>query len=150
MESAERDWKKSYYLPTPSDAGVAGFRTWMDEHAGGGVKWADGVRDDESKMKPIAQRLERYERHTRHCRYCKAALRELGVLEERLVDFSNAMLAAGLVFGLGGAVVGQEGPAVVSLCLAGLAVNATESVRDMQHGMKTSVPRRGDPIPKLW
>ena len=150
MESAERDWKKSYYLPTPSDAGVAGFRTWMDKHAGGGVKWADGTRDDESKMKPIAQRLERYERHTRHCRYCKAALRELGVLEERLVDFSNAMLAAGLVFGLGGAVVGQEGPAVVSLCLAGLAVNATESVRDMQHGMKTSVPRRGDPIPKLW
>ena len=72
------------------------------------------------------------------------------MLEERLVDFSNAMLAAGLVFGLGGAVVGQEGPAVVSLCLAGLAVNATESVRDMQHGMKTSVPRRGDPIPKLW
>jgi hypothetical protein len=81
----------------------------MDNHAGGGVKWAEGVRDDESKMKPIAQRLERYERHTRHCRYCKAALRELGVLEERLVDFSNAMLAAGLVFGLGGAVVGQEG-----------------------------------------
>ena len=150
MESAERDWKKSYYLPTPADAGVAGFRTWMDNHAGGGVKWAEGVRDDESKMKPIAQRLERYERHTRHCRYCKAALRELGVLEERLVDFSNAMLAAGLVFGLGGAVVGQEGPAVVAVCLAGLAVNATESVRDMQHGMKTSIPRRGDAMPKLW
>ena len=39
---------------------------------------------------------------------------------------------------------------MVAVCLAGLAVNATESVRDMQHGMKTSIPRRGDAMPKLW
>ena len=65
--------------------------------------------------------MERYNRHTRHCRHCKAALTELGTLEERCVEFSNAMLAWGLVLGLGGAVLGQEGPAVVALCLAGLA-----------------------------
>lgn len=150
MESSEGGWKSGYYLPTPADAGVVGFRNWMDAHAGGGVRWARGVADDASKVKPVEQRLERFDRHTRHCRHCKAALAELGVLEERCVDFSNAMLAAGLVMGLGGAVVGQEGPAVVSLCLAGLAVNAAEAVRDMQNEFITSKPRRGVPIPKLW
>jgi hypothetical protein len=122
----------------------------MDDHAGGGVRWAEGVRDDASKVKPIAQRLERYERHTRHCRHCKETLKELGILEERCVALSNAMLAGGLALGLGGAIVGQEGPAVVSLCIAGIMMNAAEQVRDMQNEFKTSVPRRGDPIPKLW
>lgn len=150
MESREKSWKQSYYLPSPSDAGVAGFRKWMDDHAGGGVRWAEGVRDDASKVKPIAQRLERYERHTRHCRHCKETLKELGILEERCVALSNAMLAGGLALGLGGAIVGQEGPAVVSLCIAGIMMNAAEQVRDMQNEFKTSVPRRGDPIPKLW
>lgn len=150
MDNNEEGWKTAYYLPTPSDVGVAGFRNWMDAHAGGGVKWAKGVADDASKVKPIEQQLERYNRHTRHCRHCKEALKELGILEERCVDFSNAMLAGGLVMGLGGAVVGQEGPAVVALCLAGLAVNAAEAVRDMQNEFLTSQPRRGLPIPKLW
>ena len=114
------------------------------------MKWAKGVADDASKMKPLEQQLDRYDRHTRHCRYCKEALKELGILEERCVDFSNAMLAGGLVMGLGGAVVDQEGPAVVALCLAGLAINAAEKVRDMQNEFITSKPRRGVPVPKLW
>lgn len=150
MEKASADWKKSYYLPTPSDAGVAAFRGWMDAHAGGGVRWADGVVDDASKVKPLEQQLERYNRHTRHCRYCKEALEELGALETKLVDLSNAMCAGGLIMGVGGAVVGQEAPAVVALCVAGLATGAAERVRDMQSEFLTSVKRRGDPIPKLW
>ena len=40
MDGEEVGWKQSYYLPTPSDAGVAGFRNWMDQHAGGGGQWA--------------------------------------------------------------------------------------------------------------
>ena len=63
---------------------------------------------------------------------------------------SGRYAAAGLVLGLGGAVLGQEAPAVVSLCLAGLAVNAAEAARDMQNEFLTSKPRRGVPIPKLW
>ena len=47
-------------------------------------------------------------------------------------------------------MLGQEAPAVVSLCLAGLAVNAAEAARDMQNEFLTSKPRRGVPIPKLW
>jgi hypothetical protein len=53
METSEKGWRGSYYLPTPSDAGVAGFRGWMDRHAGGGVQWAKGVTDDASKVKPL-------------------------------------------------------------------------------------------------
>ena len=34
MENDEKGWKSSYYLPTPSDAGVAGFRNWW---GGGGA-----------------------------------------------------------------------------------------------------------------
>jgi hypothetical protein len=43
----------------------------------------------------LEQRLERFDRHTRHCRHCKETLAELGVLEERCVTFSNAMLSVG-------------------------------------------------------
>lgn len=114
------------------------------------MRWADGVVDDASKVKPLEQQLERYNRHTRHCRHCKACLEELGELETKLVDLSNAMCAGGLVLGVGGAVVGQEAPAVVALCVAGLATGAAERVRDMQSEFLTSVKRRGDPIPKLW
>jgi len=150
MESNEKDWKTSYYLPTPADAGVAGFRTWMDKHAGGGVKWALGVKDDGSKVKPLAQQLDRYDRHTRHCRHCRECLSELGVLESKLTTISNVACGAGLALGLVGGILGQEAPAVVSLCVAGLAAGAAEKTRDMQEEFKTSVKRRGDPIPKLW
>ena len=150
MEAAEKDWKSAYYLPTPADAGVAGFRAWMDKHAGGGVRWAPGVEDDASKVKPLAQQLDRYDRHTRHCRYCRECLAELGELEARLVRAANVACGAGLALGLMGGILGQEAPAVVSLCVAGLATGAAEKTRDMQEEFKTSVKRRGDPIPKLW
>jgi hypothetical protein len=54
-------------------------------------RYAAGVADDARKVKPLEQRLERFDRHTRHCRHCKEALKELGVLEERCVDFSNGV-----------------------------------------------------------
>ena len=105
--------------------------------------------DDASKVKPLEQQLERYNRHTRHCRYCKEALEELGSLEAKLVG--SPTCARGLaLMGVGG-ILGQEAPAVVALCVAGLATGAAEkTVRDMQSEFKTSVKRRGDPIPKLW
>ena len=150
MEAAEKDWKSAYYLPTPADAGVAGFRAWMDKHAGGGVRWAAGVADDATKVKPLAQQLDRYDRHTRHCRCCRECLAELGSLEAKLVGVANVACGAGLALGLVGGILGQEAPAVVSLCVAGLATGAAEKTRDMQEEFKTSVKRRGDPIPKLW
>ena len=150
MESVDKDWKSSYYLPTPADAGVAGFRNWMDKHAGGGVRWAEGVEDDASKVKPLAQQLDRYDRHTRHCRHCRECLSELGELEAKLVNVANVACGAGLALGMVGGILGQEAPAVVSLCVAGLATGAAEKTRDMQQEFKTSVKRRGDPIPKLW
>ena len=150
METAEKDWRSAYYLPTPADAGVAGFRAWMDKHAGGGVRWAAGVADDATKVKPLAQRLDRYDRHVRHCRYCRECLKELGSLEAKLVGVANVACGAGLALGLVGGILGQEAPAVVSLCVAGLATGAAEKTRDMQNEFKTSVKRRGDPIPKLW
>jgi hypothetical protein len=150
MEAAEKDWKSAYYLPTPADAGVAGFRAWMDKHAGGGVRWAAGVADDATKVKPLAQQLDRYDRHTRHCRCCRECLAELGSLEAKLVGVANVACGAGLALGLVGGILGQEAPAVVSLCVAGLATGAAEKTRDMQNEFKTSVKRRGDPIPKLW
>jgi len=150
MEAAEEDWKKAYYLPAPADAGVAGFRRWMDAHAGGGVRWARGVSDDASKVKPIEQQLDRYHRHTKHCRHCRECLNELGALEAKLVDLTTGACAASVLLGVGGAVVGQEAPAVVALGVAGLATGAAERVRDMQSEFLTSVKRRGDPIPKLW
>ena len=150
MEAAEKDWKSAYYLPTPADAGVAGFRAWMDKHAGGGVRWAPGVEDDASKVKPLAQQLDRYDRHTRHCRHCRECLAELGELEAKLVGVANVACGAGLALGLMGGILGQEAPAVVSLCVAGLATGAAEKTRDMQEEFKTSVKRRGDPVPKLW
>ena len=102
-------------------------------------------------MKPLAQRLERYERHTRHCRHCKETLegaRDFGGAVRRVVQ--RDARGAGSRSGWAAAIVGQEGPAVVSLCIAGIMMNAAEQVRDMQNEFKTSVPRRGDPIPKLW
>ena len=150
MESKEKDWKSSYYLPTPADAGVAGFRTWMDKHAGGAVQWASGVKDDASQLKPLTQQLDRYDRHTKHCRHCRECLSELGVLESKLQTVSNIAWGSGLALGLVGGILGNEGPAVVSLCIAGLALGAAEKTKDMQNEFKTSVKVRGDPIPKLW
>ena len=93
MESLDKPWKQSYYLPTPADAGVSTFRSWMDAHAGGRVAWAPGVADDASKVKSEAEQLDRYHRHTKHCVACKTALAELGVLEERCVLASKYLLA---------------------------------------------------------
>jgi len=114
------------------------------------VRWARGVSDDASKVKPIEQQLDRYHRHTKHCRHCRECLNELGALEAKLVDLTTGACAASVLLGLGGAVVGQEAPAVVALGIAGLATGAAERVRDMQSEFLTSVKRRGDPIPKLW
>jgi|TARA_B110000977_G_scaffold114033_2_gene147541 hypothetical protein len=150
MENKEKDWKTSYYLPTPADAGVAGFRTWMDKHAGGGVRWSSGVKDDASKVKPLTEQLDRYDRHTKHCRHCREALNELGVLEGKLRTVANVASGTGLALGLVCGILGNEAPAVVTLCVAGLATGAAEKTRDMQVEFKTSVKSRGDPIPKLW
>lgn len=150
MERNEKSWKQSYYLPTPSDAGVSAFRTWMDNYAGGGVAWAKGVADDAPKVKSQEEQLDRYHRHTKHCIACKTALKELGVLEERCVNASKYLLAAGLLFAVAGAAFDQEAPAVVATCLAGASMVGAESVRDMQHEYLSSVPRRGVPKPKLW
>jgi hypothetical protein len=114
------------------------------------VRWAAGVADDATKVKPLAQQLDRYDRHTRHCRCCRECLAELGSLEAKLVGVANVACGAGLALGLVGGILGQEAPAVVSLCVAGLATGAAEKTRDMQNEFKTSVKRRGDPIPKLW
>jgi hypothetical protein len=122
----------------------------MDKHAGGGVRWAEGVEDDASKVKPLVEQLDRYDRHTRHCRHCRECLAELGELEAKLVNVANVACGAGLALGMVGGILGQEAPAVVSLCVAGLATGAAEKTRDMQQEFKTSVKRRGDPIPKLW
>ena len=75
---------------------------------------------------------------------------ELGELEAKLVNVANVACGAGLALGMVGGILGQEAPAVVSLCVAGLATGAAEKTRDMQQEFKTSVKRRGDPIPKLW
>ena len=150
MEQQNKPWKQSYYLPTPADAGVSAFRTWMDKHAGGRVAWAEGVVDDASKVKTEAEQLDRYNRHTKHCIACKTALKELGVLEERCMMASKYLLAAGLFFAVTGAAFDQEAPAVVATCLAGASLVGAETARDMQHEFLSSVPRRGVPKPKLW
>ena len=150
MEQQHKPWKQSYYLPTPADAGVSAFRTWMDKHAGGRVAWAEGVVDDASKVKTEAEQLDRYSRHTKHCIACKIALKELGVLEERCMMASKYLLAAGLFFAVTGAAFDQEAPAVVATCLAGASLVGAETARDMQHEFLSSVPRRGVPKPKLW
>jgi hypothetical protein len=77
-------------------------------------------------------------------------LSELGVLESKLQTVSNIAWGSGLALGLVGGILGNEGPAVVSLCIAGLALGAAEKTKDMQNEFKTSVKVRGDPIPKLW
>jgi len=150
MEQQHKPWKQSYYLPTPADAGVSAFRTWMDKHAGGRVAWAEGVVDDASKVKTEAEQLDRYSRHTKNCIACKTALKELGVLEERCMMASKYLLAAGLFFAVTGAAFDQEAPAVVATCLAGASLVGAETARDMQHEFLSSVPRRGVPKPKLW
>ena len=121
----------------------------MDKYAGGGVRWAAGVADDATKVKPLAQRLDR-----------TTGIQALQVLPRvpeglefargKLVGVANVACGAGLALGLVGGILGQEAPAVVSLCVAGLATGAAEKTRDMQNEFKTSVKRRGDPIPKLW
>jgi len=150
MESLDKPWKQSYYLPTPADAGVSTFRSWMDKHAGGRVAWARGVVDDASKVKSEAEQLDRYHRHTKHCVACKTALAELGKLEERCVLASKYLLAGGLFLAVTGAAFDQQAPATISACLAGASLVGAEMVRDMQHEFVSSVPRRGVPKPKLW
>ena len=150
MESLDKPWKQSYYLPTPADAGVSTFRSWMDAHAGGRVAWAPGVADDASKVKSEAEQLDRYHRHTKHCVACKTALAELGELEERCVLASKYLLAGGVFLAVTGAAFDQQAPATISACLAGASLVGAEMVRDMQHEFVSSVPRRGVPKPKLW
>ena len=150
MELQNKPWKQSYYLPTPADAGVSTFRNWMDTHAGGKVRWAPGVVDDASKVKSEAEQFDRYHRHTKHCVACKTALNELGVLEERCMLASKALLASGLFLAVTGAAFDQQAPATIAACLAGASLVGAEKVRDMQHEFISSVPRRGVPRPKLW
>ena len=145
MESLDKPWKQSYYLPTPADAGVSTFRSWMDAHAASVAGL--GVADDASKVKSEAEQLDRYHRHTSTAWRARRRSRNSASLRS---DACREQVFTGVFLAVTGAAFDQQAPATISACLAGASLVGAEMVRDMQHEFVSSVPRRGVPKPKLW
>ncbi|KAL4855799.1 Pheophorbide a oxygenase [Chlorella vulgaris] len=75
---AAGDWRSSFFLSTPSDAGVAAYRRWLNDMAGGvaAMPWAGGGRLPPED--PSHERLlDRLHQHTERCPSCNTALQRL-------------------------------------------------------------------------
>lgn len=63
-------WRKGFYLPTSSDAGVVVMRKWLDQVAGGRVAWGPNVSAGDP-IQPETRRevlMDTYHGHTGGCR----------------------------------------------------------------------------------
>ncbi|PSC73513.1 Rieske (2Fe-2S) domain [Micractinium conductrix] len=80
-----------YFLPTPSDAGVAAWRVWLRDHGGGGVPYAGGT----TQQPPRAwSRQEMLDRHALHAETCKACQEGLALCRAGAAAATAALAAA--------------------------------------------------------
>ncbi|XP_062000212.1 protochlorophyllide-dependent translocon component 52, chloroplastic-like [Rosa rugosa] len=122
MDAGITQWQKACFLPTKSDAPVAGFRKWLNKYAGGQVDWRGKFTGALPPTPPKEQLLDRYWSHVVNCRSCNAAHKALSVLKVvlQVVSFSLLGIVAAIKQGVLSSVVPRTALlATALLCFAG-------------------------------
>eukprot|EP00803_Ostreobium_quekettii_P005127 evm.model.scf_3447.1 EVM.evm.TU.scf_3447.1 scf_3447:2323-7983(-) len=141
--STGRDWRRRFYLPTRSDAGVVAFHRWMEEFAGGGPPWFGGVEE-----RKVLQRLryhdlfDRWKLHSSWCPTCRKALKYLGAIDTLLAGVAAGLLSVAVVL-----VARATAPqlATVAVVLSIAALLARFEVHKLRDRFLTELPPVGLP-----
>lgn len=96
----KKRWNEQFYMPTPSDAGIAAFRVWLNKFGGGEPGWINGGSDAEAMEKlPPLDHFNRWQLHSKQCPACRKSLKLLGALEALLPKVSATLLGLTLILG---------------------------------------------------
>ena len=72
-------WLEEVYTPNPQDKMVITFRQWLEQSAGGGVPWPEGLALPRSEEHTL-DLFDVWSTHTQHCHTCQTALKRLNRL----------------------------------------------------------------------
>eukprot|EP00198_Chlamydomonas_reinhardtii_P008643 XP_001697980.1 rieske iron-sulfur cluster 55 kDa protein of chloroplast inner membrane translocon [Chlamydomonas reinhardtii] len=124
-----------YFMPAPSDNMTVAFRTWLGQHAGGGVPYAGGRTTPAPIDRSKESLFDTYHTHTAQCAICKPALGRLQAARTAAVVLGAAALVAGGCPAAGAAAADAALSALASLpplqavIAAAVALAAAAAVR---------------------
>ncbi|KAG2439644.1 hypothetical protein HXX76_004994 [Chlamydomonas incerta] len=127
-----------YFMPAPSDNMTVAFRTWLGQHAGGGVPYAGGralAPIDRSK----ASLFDTYHTHTAQCAVCKPALGRLQAARTAAVVVGVAALAAALMVTGVAAAAKAAAAAAAGAAASDAALSALASLPPLSAGIAAAV-----------
>ncbi|KAG2432371.1 hypothetical protein HYH02_012944 [Chlamydomonas schloesseri] len=127
-----------YFMPAPSDNMTVAFRTWLGQHAGGGVPYAGG-----RTLAPIDRSKESlfdtYHTHTAQCAVCKPALGRLQAARSAALVVGVAALAAALLVTGVAAAAKAAAAAAAGAAASDAALAALASLPPLSAGIAAAV-----------
>ncbi|PNW82359.1 hypothetical protein CHLRE_06g278245v5 [Chlamydomonas reinhardtii] len=121
-----------YFMPAPSDNMTVAFRTWLGQHAGGGVPYAGGRTTPAPIDRSKESLFDTYHTHTAQCAICKPALGRLQAARTAAVVLGAAALVAALMVTGVAAAAKAAAAAAAGAAAADAALSALASLPPLQ------------------
>jgi phenylpropionate dioxygenase-like ring-hydroxylating dioxygenase large terminal subunit len=142
----DKNWQKSYFMPSLADVGIVTFRKWLDEFAGGKPSW-QGVTERPFQELSDEQLYDIWRRHTKHCPNCRQSL----VFIDKVKDFCQNFTPVLTILALLLIVINLPLKIVFIPVLLGiLSLICSYRLSSIRERFISSIPKTGLPVVKLY